>query len=271
MSTITIDAVELRAAAPAVAGMFATLGAISRGVNGVDVGALPASLAAKTQAELSEIHHELSRAANAVEGTAQELLERAGWAEAADQIGTLSLGLAAPGLTADLIAEAHKIGKAAYGVPDNVGSVASKAGYGLAVAGIIFDFAVPSVQDVANPYLDDTRKNANVLARATTTAGILVAGGVAAGLVAPALPAVAAAAVTGVALTVIDEKLQITKHLSDGINAGLEAADDAVDKAGDIAGDAVDKAGDVAGDAVDKAGDVAGDAVDKAGDVLGLS
>lgn len=282
MTTITVDATELRSAAPSVAGMYAVLGGVGHSINHVEGGALPAPLAARIQAELSEIHHELIKAADTIQGTAHELLERAGLAEAADQLSTLDLALAGPELTANLIEKAHEIGdKAHYGVPDKVGSIASKTSYGLAVAEIVLGFAVPSVYDLANPYLDDTRKSANTLARGATTAGIIVAGGVAAGLASPGLVAVGAALGTGVALSIIDEKLQITEHLADGINAGLDAtgqladgvgsvADDAIDEVGGVADDAVDEVGDVAGGAVDKAGDLADGAADKVGDVLGL-
>jgi len=277
MTTITVDAAELQAATPSVAGMYATLVATGHGINRVEVVALPAPLAARTQAELSEIHHELSKAAGAIQGTAHELLERAGLAEAADKLSTLALTLSGPELTANLIKEAHEIGKAKYGVPDKVDNIASKAGYGLAVAGIVLGVAVPSAHDLANPYLDDTRKSANALARSATTAGIIVAGGVAAGLASPGLVAVGAAVGVGLALTVIDEKLEITEQLADGINAGLDAtgramdevggvADDAIDGVGNVAGDAMDKAGDT----LDKAGDLAGGAAGKVGDVLGL-
>lgn len=270
MTTITIDAAELQAAAPAVTEMYADLAGVGHGINCVEVGALPAPLAARIQGELSEIHHELSKAAGAVQGTARELLERAGLAEAADKLSTLPLALAGPELTANLIEEAHEIGKARYGVPDKVGNIASKAGYGLAVAGIVLGVAVPSAHDLANPYLDDTRKSANALARSATTAGILLAGGVAAGLASPGLLAVGAAVGVGVALTVIDEKLAITEHLADGINAGLDATGRAIDEVSGVAGDAIDGVGEVAGDAVDKAGDLAGGAADKVGGLLGL-
>lgn len=281
MTTITVDAAELQAAAPSVAGMYATLVATGHGINRVEAGALPAPLAARIQAELSELHHELGKAADAIQGTAHELLERAGLAEAADKLSTLALTLSGPELTANLIEEAHELGKAKYGVPDKVGNIASKAGYGLALAGIVLGVAVPSAHDLANPYLDDTRKSANTLARGATTAGILVAGGVAAGLASPGLVAVGAAVGVGVALTVIDEKLEITEHLADGINAGLDAAgrvmdevggvaDDAIDGAGRVADGAIDGVGGVAGGAMDKAGDLAGGAADKVGDVLGL-
>lgn len=281
MTTITVDAAELAAAAPSVAGMYADLVGVGHGINRVEVGALPSPLAARIQLELSELHHELIKAAEAIQGTAHELLERAGLAEAADKLSTLALALSGPELTASLIHEAHELGKVKYGVPDKVGNIASKAGYGLAVAGIVLQVAVPSAHDLTNPYLDDTRKSANALARGATTAGILVAGGVAAGLASPGLAAAAAAVGVGVALSVIDQKLEITEHLADGINAGLDAtghvidevgdvADDALDGAGRVADDALDEVGDAADDAMDKAGDVASGAADKVGDVLGL-
>ncbi|MGH3916164.1 MAG: hypothetical protein ACRDTC_22570, partial [Pseudonocardiaceae bacterium] len=269
MTTITIDAAELHAAAPSVAEMYAELVGVGHSINRVEVGALPAPLAARIQLELAELHHELIKAADAIQGTAHELLERAGLAEAADKLSTLALALSGPELTANLINDAHEIGKAKYGIPDKVGNIASKAGYGLALAGIILQVAVPSAHDLANPYLDDTRKSANALARSATTAGILVAGGVAAGLASPGLAAAAAAIGVGVALSVIDQKLEITEHLADGINAGLDATDRVLDEVGGVANDAIDGVGDVADDAVDKAGDLAGGAADKVGDVLG--
>lgn len=270
MTTITIDAAELHAAAPSVAEIYAELVGVGHSITRVEVGALPVPLGARIQLELSELHHELIKAADAIQGTAHELLERAGLAEAADKLSTLALALSGPKLTANLINEAHEIGKAEYGVPDKVGNIASKAGYGLALAGIILQVAVPSAHDLTNPYLDDTRKSANALARSATTAGILVAGGVAAGLASPGLAAAAAAVGVGVALSVINQKLEITEHLADGINAGLDAGLDAtgrvLDEVGGVANDAIDGVGDVADDAVDKAGDLAGGAAD----VLGL-
>ena len=85
----------------------------------------------------------------------------------------------------------------------------------------------------------------------------------------PGLAAAAAAIGVGVALSVIDQKLEITEHLADGINAGLDATGRALDEVGGVADDAIDGVGDVADDAVDKAGDLAGGAADKVGDVLG--
>jgi len=241
MSVISIDANQLKTAAPRVADLYTTLLGAARGVGALNTAGLPGPIAGRAQAAISAAAGKLNRAAAGLVGTSADLLRRAGLAEAADQISKLSTITNAPGLTAGLIQRAHELG--GYGVPDNVGRIAGSAGYGLSVAGLALGVGVPTAHDLANPYLDDDRRVANGLARITTTGGMMVAGGIIIGAMSGALLPIAVAAGVGLAFGVLDQKLHITDTLADGIDWATDQTSAAADAVTDGVSGAVDAIG----------------------------
>lgn len=238
---ISIDATELRTAAPRVADLYAVLLKTGRAVPAASTAGLPPGLAGRVAADLAGIGRELDRAASGLAGTSEDLLRRAGLADAADKLSTLAMGTDAPGMTAALLRHAYETG--GYGVNSAAGTAAGAAKYGLGVFGLALGVGAPTIADLANPYLDEDRKVANSLACVTTAGGMLVAGGVIVGVMSGGLLPVALAAGAGIAFGVLDKELHITEGLADGIDWATDQTSAAADAVGDGAGDAVDAIG----------------------------
>lgn len=250
---IVIDAVQLRDAAPRVAELYATLLQSGKALSGLGTGGCPGALAARVHSVVSAASGKITAAANMLEGTAEELLRRAGLADLADKLSTLGMATSAPGLTAALIAAAQEAGT--YGVPARVGAVAGAGGWALGSLGLTLSVGVPTAHDLANPYLDDDRRIANAAARGITAGGMLIAGGMIIGASGGVLAPVVLVAGAGLAFSILDRKLGITNGIADGIDwatdqtsAAVDTIDDGIDAAGDVIDDGLDAAGDVIDD-----------------------
>lgn len=238
---IAIDATQLRQAAPRVADIYATLLQVGRCLETLGTGGVPAPYAARVSAALHDSARALRRAAGGLEGTAQDLLRRAGLATAADQIATLSMAASAPDLTASLIARAHELG--GYPVGESAAGVASRVGRGAGMFGLALGVGVPTLHDLRNPYLDEDRKVADGLARVVTAGGVLVAGGVIVGMASGGLLPVGIAVGAGLAFGVLDRELGITDAVADGIDWATDQTSAAADAIGEGIDDAVDTIG----------------------------
>ncbi|HEX6681595.1 MAG TPA: hypothetical protein VF062_02315 [Candidatus Limnocylindrales bacterium] len=235
---IVIDATQLKAAAPRVRDLFLTLARVSKEVSKLDTHGLPGPLASRVDGALSAASGKLAAAASAIEGTAEDLLRRAGLAELADQLGTLAWAAEAPGGTAALIEGARQVGT--YGVPQGVGAIASRFGHAAGSLSLALNVGVPTVHDLGNPYLDDDRRVSNILGRSVTSGGMLFAGGVIIGLAGPGLLPIAGVAVAGIAFGVLDKQLGISNAVSDGVDWATDQTSKAADAVGDAVGGVVD-------------------------------
>jgi hypothetical protein len=213
---IVIDATQLRNAAPRVGDLYLTVLRAGKAVGALSTCGLPAGLAGRAEGVITSVSAKLSNAANALDGTADDLLRRAGLAELADQLSTLAFAAEAPGMTTGLIEAARAAGT--YGVPASVGAIASRIGWAAGSLSLALNVGVPTAHDLSNPYLDEDRKVSNALARGITGGGVIVAGGIIIGVMSGALLPVAVAAGAGLAFSVLDKELGITDGLADGID-----------------------------------------------------
>jgi hypothetical protein len=273
MSVISIDATQLFKAAPRVGELYLTLLRAGKAVGALDSAGLPPALAGRAESVLSSVSRKLGDAANALDGTADELLRRAGLAELADQLSTLALATEGPGMTLGFIDAARVAGT--YGVPANVAGIASKIGWGVGSAGLALSVGVPTAHDLGNPYLDDDRRVSNAVARSITGGGVIIAGGIIIGMASGVLLPVAVAAAAGLAFSVLDKKLGITEGLADGIDWATDqtsAASSAIahgaGKAGTAIADGAGKAGTAIADGAGKAGHAIADGAGKAGNAI---
>lgn len=237
MTTITMDPNELDDAAGALRGIFASLSGAAGQLDSVGVAVeMPGALAARVTLEVSAIATSLRRAADSLEGLDGELGRRAQLGRIADASGHLYGAGIGASLPAGIIADAYARGGAAA-VGTRAGELATKANKGftygaggVAAAGV----ALKTFNDVRNPYLDNSQRAANLAARAAVEGGKVWAGtAVAAAAVtfgAPVGVPVLAAVAVGIGLTVLDEKLGVTKFVAD-------KADDVIDAGADLVSD----------------------------------
>ena len=249
---ITMDPNELDDAAGALRGIFGTLAGAARQLDGASVAVeMPPGLAARVATEVSSIAASLHRAADSLTGMPGDLARRAQLGRLADTIGHLYNAGIGAALPASIIAAQHakELQQVAAGtlaarsvsVGATAGELATKAAKGFtwaaagaAAAGV----GLKTWNDARNPYLDDSQKAANLVARTAVESGKVWAGVAAAGaaatlgapVVVPALVAVG----VGVGLTVLDEKLGVTDFVADRADDVIDAGADAVS---DVASD----------------------------------
>lgn len=243
-TAITIDCQELRVAAPAVAGMYTVLYSVGRSLADVAIPEMPGGLAAQVTIEISDIDRQLTATAAAIDGTAEELLRRAGLAELADQVRKVPLLLTVPSLKASLIHRAHEMdvaasGKHSFGVPDNVDRIAVNAaklfkGVNLAAS------KGATVLDWLDPNLDLDTKIARTVAASTT--GSATAGASKWLMAAKGLRAVTAATGAGLVFTLVDYKFHVTDSLAEELEKEIGKVGDGLDGLKDRFGHEIGKA-----------------------------
>lgn len=265
---ITMDPNELDDAAGALRGIFATLEGSAQDLDGAGVAVeMPGALAARVATEVSSIAAGLRRAADSLADMPGDLARRAQLGRLADTIGQLYSGGIGASLPASLIAAqyAKELQQVAAGtlparavtVGASAGELAKKAAAGFKGAGYAMSAAgvgLKTYNDARNPYLDDSRRVANVAARTAVESGKVWAGvaaaGAAAAVGAPVVVPVLVGVGVGIGLTVIDEKLGVTDFVADRaddvIDVGVDAVDAGVDAVEDVADD-LDEALDFAG------------------------
>jgi hypothetical protein len=250
-----MDPNELDDAAGALRGIFATLEGSAQDLDGVGVAVeMPGALAARVATEVSSIAAALRRAADSLADLPGDLARRAQLGRLADTIGHLYGAGIGASLPAGLIAAqyAKELQQVAAGtlparavsVGAPAGELAKKAaagfrgaGYAMAAAGV----GLKTYNDVRNPYLDDSRRAANLVARTAVESGKVWAGvaaaGAAAAVGAPVVVPVLVGVGVGIGLTVLDEKLGVTDFVADRaddvIDAGVGAAEDVAEDLGD--------------------------------------
>lgn len=243
-TAIIIDCHELRVAAPAVAGMYSVLYSVGRSLADIPIPDMPAGLAAQVTMEISDIDGQLTRMATTIDGTAEELLRRAGLAELADQIGKLPLVLSAPNLTAALIHRAHEMdvaasGKHHYGVPKNVDKIAVNATKLFKGVNMLASKGA-TLLDWLDPNLDLDTKIAKTVATGAT--GAATAGASKWLMAAKGLRAVTAVSGVGLAFTLVDYKFHVTEHVAEDVENEIENVGDGLEGIKDTIGEEIGKA-----------------------------
>jgi hypothetical protein len=257
-TAITMDPNELDNAAGALRGIFATLEGSARDLDGAGVAVeMPGALAARVATEVSSIAAALRRAADSLADMPGDLARRAQLGRLADTIGRLYSGAIGASLPAGIIAAqyARELQQVAAGtlparavsVGASAGELAKKAaagfkgaGYAMSAAGI----GLKTYDDVRNPYLDNSRRAANLAARTAVESGKVWAGAAAAGgaaaLGAPVVVPVLVGVGVGIGLSVIDSKFGVTDFVADRADDVIDVGVDAVEDVTDDLGDALD-------------------------------
>lgn len=257
---ITIDANELHVAAPRVTELHLKLVASATAVGALNFGVeMPPGVRGRVIGLVDAARADISAAAKDLDGMGEELARRAGLAELADKLGTLSrVALTPLARQLSVAGEHHRRTAQQAALRGNVASARFNRSYqatierlqrGLTAAGRLITFGPATVENIRNPYTSTDRKVGNAVALGSSEAALTAITKVAISR-APFVVGGPIGIGIGVAWTVADHKFHLSKKISDG-------ATWAVDKAGDGAQWFDDHALDPAGDAIADGADAA--------------
>ncbi|TYK43636.1 hypothetical protein [Actinomadura decatromicini] len=243
MTTLTIDADELAAAAPQLTQLHLNLIDSARTLTGLDLGVeMPPGVRGRVVGAVDAARGDIMAAARAVEGLGQEVARRGGLAELADALGKLTWAVEPLKLQLEAIAKYSRSEAIAAAKKGNLDAAKVNRAYQLGAerlrsrlgfGGAAIELGSAVAAEFRNPYIGMDRKIGRSLAHAAVTVGLSRIPG-------PAGPLVQ------LTWTIADSKLHQNEYLADGAtwcvdkvgDGGQWLDDNAIDPLGDAIGDA---------------------------------